>query len=239
MFIEKLIKEYSNNGYKKLSEEYDHIEEELTNRCSEGTISSYIQAMASIVLADCLIGRYFFNTDLESSINMGLNILEELPKEEETSDVERAYQLICSWLIQNELKFDRHKYHTEYEQYEDYRKGTETLTNRENGDTTEKYGLYEKGYFYILPNKFNELMEQNQLSPLAVKKQLAELGYIQTQRDKNRIYYEVLKYYNGGRRRMLAFKLKIDETLPQEEIEKLDKEEDSYSYIGNATVDDV
>lgn len=209
----------------------------MTNRCSKGTISSYVQAMASIVLADSLIGKYFFDTDLESSINMGLNILEGLPKEEETSDVERAYQLICSWLIQNELKFDRHQYHTEYEPYEDYRKGTEMLTNRENGDTTEKYGLYEKGYFYILPNKFNELMEQNQLSPLAVKKQLAELGYIKTQKDKNRTYYEVLNYYNGGRRRMLAFKLKIDKTLPQAEIEKIDEEEIQYKNVGNQKTD--
>lgn len=237
MFIEKLINEYANDGYKKLSEEYEKIEEELTNRCSKGTISSYVQAMASIVLADSLIGRYFFNTDLESSINMGLNILEELPKEEETSDVERAYQLICSWLIQNELKFDRHEFNTKYNEYEDKNESTELLMNRENGDTTEKYGLYEKGYFYILPNKFNEFIEQNQLSPLAVKKQLAELGYIQTQRDKNRTYYEVLKYYNGGRRRMLAFKLEINDILPEEEIEKLDQQENPYGDIGNANVD--
>ncbi len=237
MFIEKLINEYSNNGYKKLSEEYDYIEEELTNRCSKGTISSYIQAMASIVLADSLIGKYFFDTDLESSINMGLNILEELPKEEETSDVERAYQLICSWLIQNELKFDRHNINYKYNEEEERREDFETMTKRAEGDTTEKYGLYEKGYFYVLPNKFNELMEQNQLSPLAVKKQLAELGYIQTQKDKNRTYYEILKYYNGGRRRMLAFKLEIDDMLPEEEIEKLDEEEILYKNVGNEKTD--
>lgn len=237
MFIEKLINEYSNNGYKKLSEEYDYIEEELTNKCSKGTISSYVQAMASIVLADSLIGKYFFDTDLESSINMGLNILEELPKEEETSDVERAYQLICSWLIQNELKFDRHEFHTNYDQYEDKREDVEIIINRKEGNTSEKYGLYEKGYFYILPNKFNELMEQNQLSPLAVKKQLAEFGYIQTCRDKNRMYYEVLKYYNGGKRRMIAFKLENNATLPEEETEKLDEEEILYKNIGNQKTD--
>lgn len=209
----------------------------MTNRCSKGTISSYVQAMASIVLADSLIGKYFFDTDLESSINMGLNILEGLPKEEETSDVERAYQLICSWLIQNELKFDRHRINYNYNEEEEKREDYETIINRQEGDTSEKYGLYEKGYFYILPNKFNELMEQNELSPLAVKKQLAELGYIQTQKDKNRTYYEVLKRYNGGKRRMIAFKLENNATLPEEEIEKSDEEDILCKNIGNQKTD--
>ena len=67
VFIEKLIKEYADNEYKELAKEYDSIEEELSNKVSKDTISSYIQSIASIVLADSLIGKYFFNTNLESS----------------------------------------------------------------------------------------------------------------------------------------------------------------------------
>lgn len=234
IFIEKLINEYSDSRYKRLVEEYDYIEEILDSKVSKNTISSYIQAVASIVLADSLIGRYFFNTDLESSINMGISILEQLPKEDETSDVERAYDLICSWIISNDLKFDRQEIKYNYDEQKDIRKDFEILTNRKEGDTTEKYGLYDEGYYYILPNKFIELMEKNNLSPLAVKKQLAERGCIKTQKDRNRIYYEVLKFYNGGRRRMIAFKLNNDSTLPQEEIEKLDEKKSlKFNMIGS------
>lgn len=234
IFIEKLINEYSDNRYKGLVEEYNFIEEKLNSKVSKNTISSYIQAVASIVLADSLIGRYFFNTDLESSINMGVSILEQLPKEDETSDVERAYELICSWLISNDLKFDRQDITYKYDEQKDIRKDFEILTNRKEGDTTEKYGLYDEGYYYIIPNKFIELMEKNNLSPLAVKKQLAERGYIKTQKDRNRIYYEVLKFYSGGRRRMIAFKLNNDSTLPQEEIEKLDEKKSlKFNMIGS------
>ena len=234
VFIENLIKEYASNGYKDLAEEYDKIEEKISNLVSKNTISSYIQAVASIVLADSLIGRYFFDTDLESSINMGISILEQLPKEDETSDVERAYDLICSWIISNDLKFDRQKIIYKYDEQKDVRQDYEILTNRKEGDTTEKYGLYDDdGYYYILPNKFTELLESNNLSPLAVKKQLAEQGYIKTQKDRNRIYYEVLKFYNGGRRRMIAFKLNNDGTLPQEEIKKLDDKKVLNFNMGN------
>ena len=233
VFIENLIKEYASNGYKDLAEEYDKIEEKISNLVSKNTISSYIQAVASIVLADSLIGRYFFDTDLESSINMGISILEQLPKEDETSDVERAYDLICSWIISNDLKFDRQKIIYKYDEQKDVRQDYEILTNRKEGDTTEKYGLYDEGYYYILPNKFTELLETNNLSPLAVKKQLAEQGYIKTQKDRNRIYYEVLKFYNGGRRRMIAFKLNNDGTLPQEEIKKLDDKKVLNFNMGN------
>ena len=230
VFIENLIKEYASNGYKDLAEEYDKIEEKISNLVSKNTISSYIQAVASIVLADSLIGRYFFDTD---SINMGISILEQLPKEDETSDVERAYDLICSWIISNDLKFDRQKIIYKYDEQKDVRQDYEILTNRKEGDTTEKYGLYDEGYYYILPNKFTELLETNNLSPLAVKKQLAEQGYIKTQKDRNRIYYEVLKFYNGGRRRMIAFKLNNDGTLPQEEIKKLDDKKVLNFNMGN------
>lgn len=233
VFIENLIKEYASNGYKDLVEEYDKIEEKISNLVSKNTISSYIQAVASIILADSLIGRYFFDTDLESSINMGISILEQLPKEDETSDVERAYDLICSWIISNDLKFDRQEITYKYDEQKDIRQDYEILTNRKEGDTTEKYGLYDEGYYYILPNKFIELLETNNLSPLAVKKQLAERGYIKTQKDRNRIYYEVLKFYNGGRRRMIAFKLNNDGTLPQEEIKKLDNKKVLNFNIGN------
>ena len=173
--------------------EYDKIEETLNKKCNKDVVSSYIQAMASIVLADSIIGRYFFDTDLQSSIEMGLKILETLPREDETSDVKRAYEIICSWLIENDLKFDRHEIKGKYNSSEDKREDYEILTERKEGDTSEKYGLYEDGYYYILPNKFQELLQKNELSAVAVKKQLAELNYIKIQRDKNRIYYEVLK----------------------------------------------
>lgn len=198
--------------------EYENIEDELNKKCSKDIVSSYIQAMASIVLADSIIGRYFFSTDLESSIEMGLKILETLPKEDETSDVERAYEIICSWLMENDLKFDRHDFSSRYLSGPDKYEYMEHIKQRKEGDTEPKYGLYEKGYYYILPNKFNELMEYNHLSSIAVKKQLAELGYIKTQRDRNRSYYEILKFYNGGRRRMIAFKLEIDSNPEENDI---------------------
>lgn len=236
VFIKRLIEEYSGNEYKDLMKEYDEIENILNEKCSKDTISSYIQAISSIVLADSIIGRYFFDTDLESSINMGINILESLRKEDETSDVERAYRIICSWLIENDSKFDRHEIIYKYNN-KDKREDYELIMSREKGDTTERYGLYEKGYYYILPNKFQELMQKNDLSALAVKKQLAELGYIDIQKDKNRVYYEILKFYNGGRRRMVAFKLENNSTLPQEEIDKLEDGESLYSNIGYEKID--
>lgn len=240
-YIEKLIKEYSSNNYEDLMKEYDEIEEILNKKCSKGTISSYVQAMASIVLADSIIGRYFFETNLESSIEMGLKILDTLPKEDETSDVERACNVIESWILQNDLKFDKHTINDNFIKPTNKRQDDEIITNRKEGDTSEKYGLHEGDYYYILPNKFNELMEQNHLSSLAVKKQLAELGYIKTQRDRNRTYYEVLKFYNGGRRRMIAFRLESNNILPDEELEELEMLDEDivshYDFSGSAKLD--
>ena len=236
IFIKRLIQDYSNEGYKDLANKYKEIEERFNQICDKDIMSSYIQAVSSIVLADSIIGRYFFNTTIESSINMGKEILEKLPREDETSDIDRAYQLICSWIMENDSKFDRHNFSTIYNSESNKTNVIETMKGEERYQS-EKFGLYEDGYYYILPHIFNSLMQENDMSSVAIKKQLAECGMIKVENDKNRLYYEVIHPYNGGRRRMIAFKMQNnDGTFENEDIPDINVK-DNYSKIGNAQLD--
>lgn len=220
IFVNKLIDDFSNNEYKEIKEKYEKIQTEIQTRLEKEAVNSYVQSISVIVLADILMNRTFnFGFDEEDSIELGLNILEKLNVEKEIDEVERAKEIIENWLIMNDGKFDRQCYTNEYDYINDVNKKKEIL--EKESKSVESFGLYQKGIYYLFPMKFNELMRENNLSPNKIRRGFAERGYIKIDEINNR--FTVTKFYKGGNRRMLAYKLENESKRIETEI-KGDKE---------------
>lgn len=171
-FIENILNDYAESEYEEIKNKYKEIEELLEQK-ADNDISSYISGIAIVVLADFLVGKYFFKTDFESSIEMGLKILNSLETSNEVDVIEKAKEFLESWIIANASSFDTHRIFKDNnnlgeEQYvfnEHIEKGNNRL---------ERYGLYEQGIYYILPHILNAILIKNGYSPDKIKKGFAE-----------------------------------------------------------------
>lgn len=226
VFVNYLIDNYSENEYKELLEKYEEIEKYLNEKAEENTVSSYIQSISAIILSDMLMNKIFdFGFDEDSSLKMGENILSMLSKEKEIDEIEKAKELIEDWLIANDNRFERQTLSEVYDCINDRNTVIETLEPDQN--KFEFFGMYKNNIYYILPTKFNELMRDNGFSPNKIRKGFAEKGFILIDEINNR--YTILKFYKGGNRRMVAYKLKNESEILEEDLqEKLDKESNDF-----------
>lgn len=226
VFVKYLIENYSNEHYKKIIEKYDDIEKELYEKSDKNIVNSYVQSVAVIVLADILMNKVFeFSFSENSSINLGIKILSQLNSEKEIDEVERAREITEDFLISNDDKFERQDLRREYSSIDNKNVITETLKTNDNVKVNEYLGMYQEGIYYILPTKFNELMRHNNLSPNKIRRGFAERGYILIDDINNR--FTVVKFYKGGNRRMLAYKLKNEYQFLEDEENCKIKEKDS------------
>lgn len=204
VFINKLIDTYSENDYKEIVEKNAQIQSKLREIIDEEIVSTYIQSISIIVVADILMNSFFnFGFDEESSISLGVKMLNQLETEKEIDEIERAKEIVESWLIQNDSKFDRQSLTEEYDSFENTNNIIEKVEN--DNKVIEKFGMYKDDVYYILPTVFNSLINQYGMSPNKIRKGFARRGYILADENTNRNL--VCKYYNGGTRRMVGFKL--------------------------------
>lgn len=238
IFVNKLIDEYSENEYKEIIEKYENIEAKINSKLSKNVVASYVQSISVIILADILMNKAFkFGFNEESSIELGIRILNQLQREEDIDEVERAKEIIENWLVINDSRFDRQSFTNEFNNIENVNEKSEILENGSN--SIEKYGMYQDGIYYIFPLKFNELIRQNKLSPNKIRRGFAEKGYIKIDEVNNR--FTVNKFYNGGNRRMVAYKLENERKRLEREIEgKIEDNilEAGYAYK-NYTYDEI
>lgn len=214
VFINKLIERYSENEYKEIINKYEEMKRILKKKAQEGTVNTYIQNLAVIVVADILMNQFFeFGYDEQSSIEMGIKILGMLELEKEIDEVEKAKEILQDWIISNDFKFDRHCFTDEYKNLENVRLACEIIEGKDN---VEKYGLYDNGVYYILPLKFNEILCKYEMNPNKIRKGFAEKGYILIDEVNNR--FLVPKFYNGSTRRMVAFKMENSKKRPINEF---------------------
>ena len=168
IFINKLIDDFSSNEYKEIKEKYEQIQDTLQNRLEKTIVSSYVQSISVVILADILMNNTFdFGFNEESSIELGLKILNQLEIEKEIDEVERAKEIIENWLIINNSKFLRHEVGYSYNNFSNENEVVELIDDK---SSTEVWGMYQEGIYYVFPLKFNELMRKNNFSPNKIRK---------------------------------------------------------------------
>lgn len=217
IFVNKLIDNYSSSEYQELLKKYEEIEKYLNENAPKETVNSYIQSISGIVLADILMNKIFeFGFNVKSSLEMGLNILSQLSIEKEIDEIEMAREIIEDWILMNDKKFERQDFYVEYNNFDDNNTLTENLDSDKN--TVETWGMYSKGIYYIFPTKFNEVIRKSGFSPNKIRRGFAEKGLIKIDEINNR--FTVVKFYKGGNRRMLAYKLENESKRVEKEIEE-------------------
>ena len=161
---------------------------------------------------------------------MGLKVIKMLETEKEIDEVEKAKEIIEDWIISNDYRFDRHRYTTEFINEKNIQEAREIIEGKDN---VEKLGLYDKGIYYILPLKFNEVISKYNMKPNKIRKGFAEKGYILIDEANHR--FLVSKFYNGSTKKMVAFKMENEKTRDKKEIGELIEENKVEST--NGTID--
>ena len=141
----------------------------MQNNKEEGAVNSYIQSITVIVLADILMNKIFdFGFNENDSIELGVKVLNQLKEEKDIDEVERGKQILEDWLVINDKKFVRQELATMYDEFENKNMIVEDIEH----ETSEVWGLFKDNIYYILPLKFNELMNYNHLSPNKIRRRI-------------------------------------------------------------------
>lgn len=222
-FINRLIDDNSSDNYQKIICKYEEIMEELYNRC-ENNVSSYVQTVALVVLADILSNHYIFkqDEDEEVSLSLGVKILEEVDSQEEIDVTETAHDFVKDFILSNYKFFD-----------------TGTMVEEQNGDVfktesgtfsnSKRFGVRDGDVYYIFPNILREELEKNGFSYRKCLKEFGERGYIKTNTikvdGKEKIENLIQKKYKGTNNRMIGVILKKEkEEITVEEVTEFKKD---------------
>ena len=190
-FVEELIIKYPKRN--DLKEKYKDIVERL-KKDTENKISTHITATAVIILADILQSEILFN-ELDSedrSYQMGLYLLNSLTTITESDIVEKAYDYIHSWVVSNKNSFDK----------------VDARGITMGAYTYERYGIIDKGKYYILPHILQEVLEKQKMSYRKILKGLADRDYIDKDNQGRNL---VTKRWDGQTQRFIAFKTDMKE----------------------------
>lgn len=190
-FVEELILRYPKRN--ELKERYKDIVARLKDD-TQDKISTHITAIAVIILADILQSELLFNeTDTEErSYQMGLELLDNLTTVKESDIVEKAYDYIHSWVISNKNSFDL----------------VDVIGISVNSYGYERYGIIDKGKYYILPHILQGVLEKQKMSYRKILKGLADRDYIDKDNQGRNL---VTKRWDGQTQRFIAFKTDMRE----------------------------
>jgi len=193
-FVEELIIKYPKRNV--LKEQYKDIVERL-KKDTENKISTHITAVATIILADMLQSEFLFHDEKstieERSYEMGLDLLNRLSTATESDIVEKAYEFIHSWVVSNKKSFETI----------DARGISQNITY-----THERYGIIDRGMYYILPHILQSVLEKQKISYRKVLKGLADRNYIEKDNQGRNL---VTKRWDGQTQRFIAFKTDMKE----------------------------
>ena len=196
-FIEILIKKYSKNNYELLKQKFDEVKSKLVEKTTND-INSYISNISVATLADIIISKEVFGEETEElSYKMGLDILNDLNKKDDIDIVEKCYEKVSNWIVSNHRRFD--KYIDEIDR--------ENPENDVEGGTTESFGVFEDGTYFVFRNVLENYMVHNGYSYNKMVKDFAKRGYIVPTRNKDGSIKttSVQKKYRNKNVRMFAF----------------------------------
>ena len=190
-FVEELIKKYPRRN--ELKEKYKDIVARL-KQDTQNKISTHITAIAVIIVADMLQSEFLFNEQdtEEKSYQMGLELLNNLTTVTESDIVEKAYDYIHSWVISNKNSFDK----------------VDVSGITYGAYTYERYGIIDRGKYYILPHILQGVLEKQKMSYRKILKGLADRDYIDKDAQGRNL---VTKRWDGQTQRFIAFKTDMRE----------------------------
>lgn len=204
-FIKILIDKYLQNNYQELKDKFKEVKTKI-KESTLNDISSYIDSVSVVTLADIIVSKEFFNEKTEDlSYAMGLEILDSLSKQKDIDVVEKCYEQICSWLLSNYRFFDIYTHSAKKEnenfRFEDIQ--PQTYTN------SKTLGLYEKGTYYVLRGVLEEFLTKNGFSYNEMVREFAKRNYILSKKDSTGkiISPTIQKKFRDVNARMFAFPL--------------------------------
>lgn len=213
IFVNTLIKNYSHNNYEGVINLFNKVKEIIKERCPNVNFAQ-LSYISLVTTADILIGQLFFKTDMESSLQMAEKIIENINKLGSVDLIDNAYNFIKEWLLANSAKFDVRNF---VKSHSEDTNVTEVITANTG---TDRYGLYEKGIFYIWPSKFNEKVKQQGFNPDKVRQGFKDRGYIITDNENTSTISMIFK---GEERDFIGFKLQISDTIDVKQMENLNE----------------
>ncbi len=235
-FINRLIDDNSSDNYEKIICKYEEIMEKLYDKC-ENNVSSYVQTVALVVLADILANQYIFkqDEDEEVSLSLGVKILEEVDSQEEIDVSERAHDFVKDFILSNYRFFDTATM-VEQQNGDKFKSDSETFSN------SKRFGIREGDVYYIFPNILRKELEKNGFSYRKCLKEFGERGYIKTNtikvNGKERIENLIQKKYKGTNNRMIGVILKKEkEEITEEEETEFKKDNGEVIKEPKKTVD--
>lgn len=214
-FLKILIRDFSNDDYEKLKKMYEITKIKLKNICPKINFAQ-LSYIGLVTLVDILIGSYFFDTDVNSSLEMAKSIIDNIYSVESQDNVDNAYKTICDWILSNRLSFEKLDY---FKQSEDSKEVIQNIINNKKGNTS--LGIVDDGLYYIWVSKFDEVLKQYNFNPGKIKKGFKDRGYIVTDSD-NKNTKSLL--YNGNIVEFIAVKLSSDVEVDLKSINKNENE---------------
>ena len=187
-FIEKLIKALEDNP-NMLKDMHNDIQKKLSN-AYPNKMGSHTSSVAVVAVADKFVSDWIFQ-DEDKSMDMAMQILDNLEDEQEADSTDRAYEFIREWVISNSLGFtDKAK---------------------------ERFGFYdedEKAY-YIFPYILEKILKENNFSYRKTIKTLGDRGQIEASYEGDKKRYSIKKRFNGLSGRFIKIKFEdLEETPP-------------------------
>lgn len=229
-FINLLIREYSKEEYQILKTQLRQIQEQLEQN-SNNDIMSYISAVSLVVLVDKIISKELFGEESEeTSIQMGMEILENLSQAKDIDIVDKCYEYVKSWLFSNHKSFDRYK---EPSKFENPKLNPEEDI-LESSSNSKSFGVYDNNVYYVHRAILEDKLKAQGYSYLKIVREFAKRGYTTATRDNagNIAENTVQKKFRGKNARMFAFPIEpLEEPITEKEREKLE-EEQQYTVLG-------
>ena len=222
IYIMELIKRHSHNNYQNIKKLHNDIKEELKERCPNINYAQ-LSYIALITTTDIIIGDMLFHTDRESSLKMAEEIIENITKTEHKDVIDNAYSYISDWILSNTSRFDVREIK---KVNEEDKIATEMILNA--GKTSERFGLYENGVFYILPTKFTQKLEQQGFNAEKVKQGFKERNYIITDSETSTT---IKMFHKGEEREFIGFKLCINSIVDEKQMKELEEKDIETTYI--------
>lgn len=229
-FINVILEKYGKNDYEILRRELKIAQEKLEKK-SSNDIRSYITAVALVVLADMIVEEDIMGGRAdETSIEMGLEILDNLAKQQDIDIVDKCYEYIKSWILANHNSFDEYAIRGAFENPKE---------NPENDlmsrSSSRSMGLYHNNVYYVHRSVLEDKLKSSGYSYLKIVREFAKRGYITPTTDENGNILEntIQKKYRGRNARMFAFPIETIENLEEEERKIAEEELLKLAYINN------
>lgn len=229
-FINVVLEKYSKNDYEILRRELKEIQEKLEKETSND-IRSYITAVSLVVLADMIVNEDIMGEKADdTSIEMGLEILDNLAKQQDIDVVDKCYEYIKSWILANHNSFDEYVIRGHFENPK--LDPENDLMNRHS--SSRSMGLFNNNVYYVHRSVLEDKLKSSGYSYLKIVREFAKRAYITptTDEEGNILENTVQKKYRGRNARMFAFPIEPIENL--EEERKIEEEElIKMAYITN------